>query len=509
MKNKDKKMKSTNNNYNVVNDNVVPTPVVGQFQGIGRASWEWWQVVGELIDNTMTIDGDTKVLVTVDTKAKTFRIKDDSIGIPGKDLESVISLGKKVNQGKQLLSYSGVGMKSAIYWMGTDFELVTKPRSESGHVVYKLTPNFNTATDSSDMPATFTLEKMVDEMHPYGTILTIKGLKNFPKTIDSMDKANVWLGATYADYLDSGKLEAEIWFSQSKNITTFQLEPIRPLLTNKNNILDSRKNVGANEWEKEDTLKGNGWEVKIKAGRKLHPTNAMEYYESTNSKIFLDVYSTISSPYDWKAATSGINFKMKGKVILFNTERPSSRAESLVVEVDLIKGIEPSMQKVSMNTSTPEYKEMMEKVKIWLDENGFRSRTKVGTQALGENKDVRDKYKQVIKEDEVMRAEWGISLDKFDQQVSTETTLKGGRPDIYVIGDNKKVIIECKKEVIDANAIAQAAGYALETKADMIIMVAQKMVTGGTHYQQMYSKHLNIPILFVNILDSYKKPYSG
>lgn len=502
-------MKNVNSNYNVVSNKIVPVPVVGQFSSIGRASWEWWQVVGELIDNTITIDGKTKVVATLDTKNKSFRIKDDSIGIPGKDLESVISLGKQVNQGKQLLSYSGVGMKSAIYWMGTSFELVTKPRSESGHVVYKLTPNFNTATDSGDMPATFTLEKQVDEMHPYGTILTINGLKNFPKTIDSMDKASVWLGATYADYLESGKLDAEIWFSQSKNITTFRLQPIRPLLTNKNDILDSRKNVGANEWEKEDTLKGNGWEVKIRAGRKLHPTNAMDYYESTNSKIYLDVYSTISSPYDWKAKTSGINFKMHGKVLLFNTATPSSRAESLVVEVDLINGIEPSMQKISMNTSTSQYKEMQEKVKAWLEENGFSSRTKVGTQALGENKDVRDKYKQVIKEDEVLRAEWGISLDKFDQQVSTETTLKGGRPDIYIMGDNKKIIIECKKEVIDANAIAQAAGYAIETKADMIIMVAQKMVTSGTHYQQMYSNLLGIDILFVNILDSYKKPSAG
>jgi hypothetical protein len=148
---------------------------------------------------------------------------------------------------------------------------------------------------------------------------------------------------------------------------------------------------------------------------------------------------------------------------------------------------------------------MQEKVKAWLEEYGFSSRTKVGTQALGENKDVRDKYKQVIKEDAVLRAEWGISLDKFDQQVSTETTLKGGRPDIYIMGDNKKIIIECKKEVIDANAIAQASGYAIETKADMIIMVAQKMVTSGTHYQQMYSNLLGIQILFVNILDSYKR----
>ena len=503
-------MKNINDTYSVVDDNVVPPVVVGSYKGIARASWDWWQVVGELIDNTITIDGKTRVTVLLDTIGKTFTIRDNSIGIPGRDLESVVAIGKRVNIGKQLLSYSGVGMKSAIYWMGTDFELVTKPRSESGHWVYKLTPNFNTASDDDNMPVSFKLVKWVDELRPYGTDITVKGLakKNFPKTISSMDKAISYLNCTYEEYLESGKLEVDFSFQQSKNINTYQLEPIKALLTNKNNILDSIKNVGANEWEKEDTLKGNGWEVKIKAGRKLYPEVALDYYQATNQKLVTDVYNGLS-PYQWSSKTSGINFKMHGKVLLFHAHKASSRSESIVVEVDLVRGIQPSMQKVDMNTSTAEYAEMISKVNTWLKDNGFRSRTKVGTQALGENIDVRDKYKQVIKEDAVLRAEWGISLDKFDKQVSTETNLKGGRPDIYVNGDYKKVIIECKKEVIDGNSISQAVGYTLETKADMIIMVAQKMTTSGTHYQQMYSKLLNIPILFVNILESYKKPDVG
>ncbi len=68
-------MKNVNSNYNVVSNKIVPVPVVGQFSSIGRASWEWWQVVGELIDNTITIDGKTKVVATLDTKNKSFRIK--------------------------------------------------------------------------------------------------------------------------------------------------------------------------------------------------------------------------------------------------------------------------------------------------------------------------------------------------------------------------------------------------------------------------------------------------
>jgi len=488
-----------NMKYEIVNDKVTPIPVVGQFQGIGRASWDWWQVVGELIDNTLTVDGDTKVNIILDSKNKTFTIKDNSIGIPGKDLENVVSLGKKVNQGKQLLSYSGVGMKSAIYWMGTDFEIITKPRSENNHMVYKLTPNFD-STDTSDKPATFTLEKRMDEMHPYGTVLKIKNLKHFPKVINKMYEAQTYLGATYSDFLKSGKLEVMINYIQSKDTSTFLLEPIMPLLNNKHNILDPDKNVGGNEWEEEDTLVGDGWEVYIKAGRKLHPKNAIEFYGNTNFDLVSDVYGEYSSPYDWKAKTSGINFKMNGKIILFNTETPTSRSESLCVEVDIINGIEPAMQKVSMNTSTVEYKEMMESVKVWLDKNGFRQRTKIGTQSLGENKDVRDRFVEVIKDDDIMRMEWGISLDTFEEQVSTETTLKGGRPDIFINGNFKKVIVECKKEEIKGVDVSQAAGYAVETKSDLILMVAQKITTSGTYYQKMWKRKLNIDIIFVNIL---------
>ena len=91
--------------HKVISNNVVPKPVVGQFKSIGRASWKWWQVVGELIDNTITVDRNTEVSMILDTFTKEFTIKDNSIGIPGKDLEDVISLGKKVNQGKQLLFF--------------------------------------------------------------------------------------------------------------------------------------------------------------------------------------------------------------------------------------------------------------------------------------------------------------------------------------------------------------------------------------------------------------------
>ena len=76
---------------------------------------------------------------------------------------------------------------------------------------------------------------------------------------------------------------------------------------------------------------------------------------------------------------------------------------------------------------------------------------------------------------------------------------------MYINGDNKKIIVECKKEVIDGTAISQAAGYALEKNADMIIMVAQDMTDSGTYYQSMWTKQLEIPIIFENILNYMKK----
>ena len=78
---------------------------------------------------------------------KTIIIKDNSIGMPGKYVEFCVSIGKKVNEGQQLLSFSAVGLKGAIYSLGKDFEIITKPRSEND-MVYQLTPNF-----TSDDPA--------------------------------------------------------------------------------------------------------------------------------------------------------------------------------------------------------------------------------------------------------------------------------------------------------------------------------------------------------------------
>ena len=494
--------------YEVVSDKIAPKPVVGSFQGIGRATWNWWQVVSELIDNTLTIDRDTVVEIFINTELNLFMIRDNSIGIPGKFLEDVITIGKQVNKGKQLLSYSGVGLKSAIYWMGLDFEIITKPRSEDGHMVYKLTPNFK-GNDEADKIALFTLEKWVDENHDYGTEIRIKDCQTLPKKISKINQAQIMLGATYEEHLSSGKLKATMVYIQPTNgISVFQIEPIKPLLTNKKSILDSNLRVGANEWEMEDTLKGKageGWEVTIKAGRKLYPETAAKYYGQTDPKLFEDVYSEHSSPYDWSSKTTGINYKMNGKIILFNQEAPSSRAESLCVEVNCIKGIEPAMHKTNMNTSTPEYIEMKEVVKKWLQDNDFFKRTKVGTQHLGENKDVRDKYVQVIKHDELKRTEWGISLDSFDQQVMTEANMAGGRADIYVKGTNKKVIIEAKKEEIKGIDVSQAAGYAVEVEADLILLVAQRRTTSGKAYQSMWKKKLDIDIIFVNILDHYTK----
>ena len=98
-----------------------------------------------------------------------------------------------------------------------------------------------------------------------------------------------------------------------------------------------------------------------------------------------------------------------------------------------------------------------------------------------------------------------LSLDSFDQQVMTEANMAGGRADIYVKGTNKKVIIEAKKEEIKGIDVSQAAGYAVEVEADLILLVAQRRTTSGKAYQSMWKKKLNIDIIFVNILDHYTK----
>jgi len=511
------------NKIQIVNEKALPeAPIVGEMISLGRQGFEFWQAASELIDNTITIDGNTNVDLTLDTTQKTFRIKDDSIGIPGEDLMKVFTAGYKVNRGKQKMSKSGMGMKAAIFWMGKDFELTTKSVTEKNDWVYKITPNFTTDSDP-EVKQTYEITKWKDERSKPGTTLLVKGLKTFPKSKAMMDAMCTNLGATYKIGLsqkNGEKLNIKFMGFQAGDFYIKPIKAIKPLLTDFNKILNPQLKVGANRWLAEGTLKGdagNGWEVKVSAGRKLHPDAAWAYYEKRNLSKVADVYGTLggrtgkASPYDYRADTSGVNFISKDKVLVFNQKAPTSRAESLCVDVEIIRGIEPQMIKTGMNTSTKEYKEMMGKLKKWMIDEGFQKRTKANTQHLGENKDVRDKFIEVIRKDELKRAEWGISLDTFDQQVIREMNTEIGRIDTFVNGDNKKIVIEAKKEQIDAKAISQAVGYALEVDADMILMVAQELSKSGVVAQKLWQKHFEkngqkLDIVFQNILDCYTNP---
>jgi len=519
MKNKDKKM----NEYQIVNENAQPeAPIVGAMISLGRQGFKFWQAASELIDNTITIDGNTNVDLTLDTTLKTFRIKDDSIGIPGEDLMKVFTAGYKVNKGKQKMSKSGMGMKAAIFWMGKDFELTTKSITEKNDWVYKIIPNFTTDSDP-EVKQTYEISRWKDEKVKPGTTLLVKGLKTFPKTKDVMDAMCTNLGATYKIGLsqkNGEKLNIRFIGIQAGDFYMKTIETIKPLLTDFNKILNPQLKVGANRWLATGTLKGdvgNGWEVKVNAGRKLHPDAAWAYYEKRDRFKVASVYGTLggkrgkASPYDYRADTSGVNFILKDKVLVFNQKAPTSRAESLCVDVKIIKGIEPSMIKTGMNTSTEEYKEMMGELKKWMVDAGFRNRTKANTLHLGENKDVRDKFIEVIRNDELRRTEWGISLDTFNQQVIPEMNTPIGRIDTFVDGDYKKIVIEAKKEEIDAKSISQAVGYALEVGADMVLMVAQQLSPSGTIAQKLWKTHfkksgIKIDVVFQNILECYNNP---
>lgn len=488
-----------------------PKSYVGLWQGLGRTDFQFWQLISELIDNTMTVDGKTHCKVTIDIPNKEIEVDDDSIGIPAGTLVEVVSMGKKVNQGKQLFSFSGIGMKAAISSLGNNFSLQTKPKTEED-VVYTLTPKFS-LTDPPEKLALFDEEQKICNNTPYGTKLTIRDIKIYPKNITSFNSMVRYIGATYADYLDDGDLKLTFKYIQENGkITREDVKSVRPLLSNKNNVINSDLMLGVNEPEfKNVPLTGNGWEILVSAGRKAYPTSAKEYYETTYPKLYNDVYGTESSPYGWSASTSGVQFKSsgigkdasKGKILLFHQMVASSRPESVWCEVSLVSGIEPGMIKSTLNESNQNYHEMKAALNKWLEDNNFKKRTLTGTLHYGENKEVRDKWKSCLKEDDKLRHEYGISLDKFDQQVSTETELSVGRPDIFIETESRTIIVECKKEEIKALDVAQAAGYAVNTDADSIILVAQRMTPGGIKAQEMWSDKLNIPIIF----DAIQKKY--
>ncbi len=507
-----------------------PKVYVGSFQAIGRQSFEWWAAVAELIDNTLTKQNNTRCMVILDRVNQTITIIDDSIGIKGDDLEEVIAMGKKSNQGKQLLSFSGVGAKAALYFLGNDFEIITKPESEN--IVYRLTPNFNTGTDSAEKLANFNVSSYEDENgdHPTGTKIVIRDLnRGYPKTEQTVDKMIQMLRATYADYLDSGKLALRVMVDK----TTWNIDSLRPLLSNQLNIVDEDLLVGANEPGKEGVLfstetitnpdgkekevKTDSWEIRVKAGWKLHPKVALEYYKETDPKLVSDNYqirggSKVNSPYDWSAETCGVCFKTSGigtpgkggKILLFNQMGASSRSEGFWCEVELVKGIEPTMIKTGMKQDG-NFLEMKARLTEWLTTNGFRSRVKTGYLHLGELEDVRDHFVEYLRGNTELQHAWGINLDTFDQHVITENDLSGGRADVAIYGTKHTVTVECKKECIDGVDVSQAVGYAMEMGSDLVMLVAQKMTKTGTFMQKLWKDKLGIDIIFKSSSAMHKK----
>jgi hypothetical protein len=507
---------------------VKPEYVVGAYQGIGRQGLEFWSAISELIDNTLTVDKNTKCRVVVDKKNKIITIMDDSIGIKGDDLEAgrMMSIGRKVNPGRQLLSKSGVGMKAALYFLGNHFDVITKPESED--VIYKLTPNFNTLNDPGDKIADFDFSASDNKTNQSGTKIIIRDLNTFLKTQQTEDVVVQMLRATYADYLESGKLHLDLTFipaGKTGSPYSYNCTPLRPLLSNDLNILDSKLRVGVNEPRVSGTLKSDpedthlDWEIDVKGGWKLHPEQAWKYYTGKNqTALVFDNYSIrggtkTNSPYAWSSETSGVNFKtvgiggvdMGGKILQFNKLAASSRKEGLWVEVTLKKGITPTMMKNDMKRDD-NYKDMEAKLIEWLKVNELKSRVKAGYLHLGELGEVRDKFAYHIYRDGLLRSEWGVSLDTFDQQVIKENQLTGGRVDIGIYGDKKTVAVECKKEQIDGQAVSQGVGYALCMGADLLVLVAQDITASGDHMIALWQKKLGIDIQFFNIGDLYTKP---
>ena len=163
------------------------------------------------------------------------------------------------------------------------------------------------------------------------------------------------------------------------------------------------------------------------------------------------------------------------------------------------------MIKSTLNEQSENFTEMEKALKKWLTKNDFRKRNLVGTASYGESKEVRDKWKESLKDNEKLRYEYGISLDSFDQDASTETDISMGRPDIFIDTHKRTIVVECKKEEIKPLDVSQAAGYAVETEADSILLVSQRMTTGAIKAQEMWAKKLNIPIIFDAIQKLYVK----
>jgi len=98
------------------------------FGTMGAANLTWFEIIGELLDNSIEHGQATQMIVSFRSQDHSVEVVDDGIGCD--DAEKMFSLGMHYSRGRKGIARYGVGLKDAATWLWGHFFLRTRSSGE-------------------------------------------------------------------------------------------------------------------------------------------------------------------------------------------------------------------------------------------------------------------------------------------------------------------------------------------------------------------------------------------
>lgn len=313
------------------------TPSDNLFEELGKNSYDYKDLLSELIDNSIAakVDGEilkvtVTILVTENNQKKYFIINDNAKGIPVDNLGDAISPG--MVQTKNSLNEHGLGMKQAIAAIGQLQYLTTKSLgNDQAFLVKKL--------GFGDIEI---FEHQWEQIH--GTEICVKELKS----IVDINPTNItryivpYLGARYRRFLKPDNIRMELRLRIQREDTQliqneWLIQETKPIYFNPGTRSNSP--VFSNY-----LMEGANWKAKFTFG--YAPKDDSEYTELGIEK------PTKFAPYHVSIKNQGFDVLFHDRVILFHqltelklVETRHSDFNIIRGEIDLLEGFQTAITK--------------------------------------------------------------------------------------------------------------------------------------------------------------------
>lgn len=456
---------------------IKPTWNIASVRTSARSNIEWYNVLSELIDNAILLDSKKCVTVNLDihwdkVNDKSYiECRDDSIGIPEKDILNVFNYGVSANIGKMLLCKMGMGLKGAIWGLGEFEYLISKAPNGKPNQIEPIKYD----SDESELEYLHMTSQpsILDEQYS-GTIVRIKG--GHQSVPNWKDPVHFQLFVSrfnnmYAQLLYDERVKINITYTNSSNGIRWYKECSGsfPLMSNHRNIMNIPTNLGHNEPEYEsDTktpikdiiVKTKNTKVKVTAWHKPTPHQVETHFLETGDPDY-DPIAYKNSLFGYGSEKSGIIVMYKGKFIEFGLDKKSSRNQNqgIILEIDDQSGLSFTSYKNTLQRNN-NYNEMIDAVDTYLKDHGFFIRSTVGSSSVAEDEIVTE-FIKYLKSDIVYLENFNIK--DANTQIRREVRTGVGGSDIIIVDyenpDIVTCVIEAKKDRAGGQEAAQLWSY--------------------------------------------------